>query len=59
MVTNLHRNNSKSNSNDLLNANINSDADDEEINSISFSEGTENVINIVTIHFIYFLIILK
>lgn len=49
LSTKLHGDNNKSNYNELLNANISSDEDDEEINDISFAEGTENVINIETI----------
>lgn len=49
LSTKLHGDNNKSNYNELLNANISSDEDDEEINDISFGEGTENVINIETI----------
>lgn len=49
LTTKLHGDNNKSNYNELLNANISSDDDDEEINDITFGEGTENVINIETI----------
>lgn len=49
LTTKSHGDNNESKYNELLNANISSDDDDEEINDISFGEGTKNVINIETI----------
>ncbi|KAL4091045.1 hypothetical protein QTP88_025786 [Uroleucon formosanum] len=51
LTTKLHgdNNKSKSNYNELLNANISSNDDGEEINDISFGKGTDNIINIETI----------